>query len=708
MRALSIRSKLLLVLLAVGLLCIAAVGLVADRSGRAALTAAITAQVTQLRDVQRIAVERMFREQITEIRTLAALSLLTDGVVGFADAFRELQELPDPEPVATELAAWYRDSFLPELAKFSDGSPTLETYMPPDPAARRAQRDYIVRNPNPLARKLLDRAGTGTRYDLLHGSLNPGIRRLAEDHGYDDIILVEASNGQVVYNLSKQIDLGANLRAGPAAHSSQARAFQRAMGKRDPGAVVIEDFQPFAPDMLRPTAFIATPLYRQGDLVGVLLAQLGIDRLNDMMTVGRQWERVGLSRTGEVFLVGQDRLMRSDSRFMLQDPESFLAGQARRGVPEETLRRMRAYRSTILLQELNTFAVRAGLRGDTGTGRYADYRGEDAIVSWAPIDVAGLRLAIVAKIDVADALAPAAAFRRTLALIAAVAVMLLTLVSLAVAGAFTRPLRDILAATEGLAAGDGSARIVPRGSDDYRDLAIGFNRMAEEIAARSHAVEAKTREYESLLRNVYPEVIAERVRLGETVIAETLHNVTLIVIAIDGLESAPSGSNHASPLNRLNELVDALDEAAHRHGVEKIKTLGESYIGACGLSVARLDHARRALAFVEDAARAVARFGHAWREPLAIRASITSGDVETGLVGRHRTLYDIWGRNFAIVRRVVFDTEPGHVGVTASTFAMLPDTTGFAPMPSIGFPTGESVATWQRPALPGPRQAEAA
>jgi hypothetical protein len=177
-----------------------------------------------------------------------------------------------------------------------------------------------------------------------------------------------------------------------------------------------------------------------------------------MMTVGRQWERVGLSRTGEVFLVGQDRLMRSDSRFMLQDPDSFLAGQARRGVPEETLRRMRAYRSTILLQELNTFAVRAGLSGDTGTGRYADYRGEDAIVSWAPIDIAGLRLAIVAKIDVADALAPAAAFRRTLALIAAVAVMLLTLVSLAVAGAFPLVLR--LPATGAALALGGASRTI--------------------------------------------------------------------------------------------------------------------------------------------------------------------------------------------------------------------------------------------------------
>ena len=82
--------------------------------------------------------------------------------------------------------------------------------------------------------------------------------------------------------------------------------------------------------------------------------------------------------------------------------------------------------------------------------------------------------------------------------------------------------------------------------------------------------------------------------------------------------------------------------------------------------------------------------------------------METGLVGRHRTLYNIWGRNFAIVRRVVFDTDPGHVGVTAPTFAMLPDTAGFVPMPSIAFPTGEPVAVWQRPALPGQRQAEAA
>jgi hypothetical protein len=417
---------------------------------------------------------------------------------------------------------------------------------------------------------------------------------------------------------------------------------------------------------------------------------------------------MGLGKTGEVYLVGADRLMRSNSRFMAEEPEAFLAAQARGGLPEAVRRRMAAFRSTILQQEVDSPGVRAALRGESGTGIYRDYRGVEVIGSWAPVALPGVRLAILAEQDSAEALAPVERFRRTMALVAAGAVVLLTLDSLLAAAFFAAPLKRILEVANRLAAGDDTARIEQPGRDEYGALAQGFNKMADALTERQAAVEAKTREYENLLRNVYPEIIAERLRLGETAIAETLQNVSLIVIAIDGLDTPAPHDSQGSALARLTEVIDALDDAAARHGVEKIKTLGETYTAACGLSVARLDHARRALAFVAEAAAALSRLSHTWHDDLALRACVVSGEVEAGLVGRHRTVYDIWGTNFLLARRIVFDTQQGHVRVTAATREMVPEMTDFEAMPPIPLVGRPSVETWQRPLLAASAPAEAA
>ena len=705
MRSLSIRSKMLLMLIASGLACIVAVGLLADRGGRRTMTAAALDQMVQLRALQHRSVEQYFAEQMRIARTLSEMPALTEGVATLSAAFADLDDPAEAEKIAAEVSAWYQKNILPELAKLSEGTPQLASYLPTSFAGLRLQRDYIVRNPDQANPRKLDRANTGTYYDLLHGLLHPTIRALAERFDLEDVMLVEPKQGNIVYTLAKEIDLGTNLRTGVGAQTGAGRAFARAIQTRDPGSVIIEDFAPYPADMLRPNSFMAVPLQRQGELAGVMLLQLRSADLNSLLTNDGHWEKIGLGRSGEVFLVGADKLMRSDARKMIEEPEAYIEGLRRRGVSPEVLKRMAAYKSTILLQEIDNTAVRAALHGETGQGVFAAVTGVDAMGAWAPVTVGGLRMALITRQDESEALAPLHRFRRDLLVVAAAAMLLLTLASLAAAGVFTAPLRRIMAVADRLAAGDDQARIEEPGSDEYGTVAQGFNRMADRLTERQAALEDKTQDYENLLRNVYPEVIAERLRQGETAISETLQNVSVIVIAVDGLDTIEEHQTGGSALARLNEVIDALDSAALRHGVEKIKTLGETYTAACGLSVMRLDHARRALAFCADAALALARLSNGWRDDLAIRATVVSGEVEAGLVGRHRTVYDIWGPNFLVARRVVFDTPAGHVRVTQATRDLVPELTDFQAMPPVTLPGQPPIVTWQRglvlPADPG-------
>ena len=83
---------------------------------------------------------------------------------------------------------------------------------------------------------------------------------------------------------------------------------------------------------------------RQGDLAGVMLVQMRTGDLNSLLTNDGQWEKIGLGRTGETYLVGADKLMRSDKREIIVDPEAFIEQQRRSGAVAARQRGFRQHR----------------------------------------------------------------------------------------------------------------------------------------------------------------------------------------------------------------------------------------------------------------------------------------------------------------------------------------------------------------------------
>lgn len=698
LRSLSIRSRLMLMLLSCGLACMLAVGILLDRNTQRELLRAAEQQMITLRELRSEELHRFFEIKIDAFRILAQSPVLGEAIVPLNAAMAALDEPLSDAEMAT-LTAWYQKQFLEPLGRFSDGTPTLETYMPRTNRARRLQYQYIARDGvAENKRRFVDTAGTGTAFDRLHERLQPSLRAAADMMGFDDIMIIDAETGIDIFSVTKQTDFGTNLRTGPYRRSGAARVFERALELRDVGAIAIEDFSPYAPSLMKPTAFIAVPIHLDGEPVAVMIGQFSAAAIDTLMSSAGDWHRLGLGRTGEAYLIGPNGYMRSSSRFLAEDPVAYAAMLRRNGIPADTIRRIEAYGSPILLQPVRSQAASAARNGETGFGRFTDFRGTPVIGAWAPVTLPGLSWSIIAKMDEAEALASATSARRLFLLIVACAVVVLTFASILMAGSFARRLREVLDAVDRLAAGDDSARVRAHGRDEFSELGRGFNRMAAEIAERAAALEAKTAEYEALLRNVYPETVAERLRLGETQIVEALQDVSLVALAIDGLDTvAPEGAEGFA-LNRLTELMDTLDEAAARHGVEKIKTLGDTYIAACGISVQRLDHARRALAFVAEAASIVARFNGAWEDDLALRAAIVSGAIEAGLIGRQRRVYDVWGPNFAILRRLLQDAAPGEARMTQASHALLPGLSGFVVAPPLEVPGAGRVEAWRGPA----------
>jgi class 3 adenylate cyclase len=118
------------------------------------------------------------------------------------------------------------------------------------------------------------------------------------------------------------------------------------------------------------------------------------------------------------------------------------------------------------------------------------------------------------------------------------------------------------------------------------------------------------------------------------------------------MEELGSKLGEAGALSALGDLIEAFDEAAEESGIEKVKTIGGSYLAVCGLSVTRPDHARRIIQFAQQMERIIGVFNRDEKAHLAISIGINCGPVVGGVVGRRKFLYDLWGDTVTIAKKL--------------------------------------------------------
>jgi class 3 adenylate cyclase len=178
---------------------------------------------------------------------------------------------------------------------------------------------------------------------------------------------------------------------------------------------------------------------------------------------------------------------------------------------------------------------------------------------------------------------------------------------------------------------------------------------------------------ERLLLNVLPAPIAARLKQGEAVIADRFQEVTVLFV---DLVDFTRSSDHSTPervVQVLDDLFTAFDRLAERHGLEKIKTIGDAYMAVGGLPAPRPDHAQAvaemALAVREETARHRDPSG----QPLALRIGIDTGPVVAGVIGTTKFSYDLWGDTVNTASRMESQGVVGCIQVTERTYQRLGD-----------------------------------
>jgi class 3 adenylate cyclase len=291
--------------------------------------------------------------------------------------------------------------------------------------------------------------------------------------------------------------------------------------------------------------------------------------------------------------------------------------------------------------------------------------------------------------DTSEALAPLKKFGRDV-LVAGTALALLTsLLALWITRYLTRPIKQLAAGARRVAAGESDARVDVDSSDEFRELADAFNGMTNTLQARTHQLEQKVNENESLLLNILPASAAAQMRGGEGSSNQSFADVSVLFADLDGLDGADE-----TALDLLKELVAAFDEAAERAGVEKVKTVGSSYLAVCGLSVQRPDHVNRTVEFARSMSQIVRRFNAERGLQLSIDIGVNAGPVVGGIVGTNKFIYDLWGDTVTIARSLSSD-EGMAILVTEGVYDRLNGTRTFVPAGETTVKGKGPIKTWR-------------
>jgi class 3 adenylate cyclase len=348
-----------------------------------------------------------------------------------------------------------------------------------------------------------------------------------------------------------------------------------------------------------------------------------------------------------------------------------------RGVPEDVIQRIKAYGSTVLQQQVRLPSVEAAIRGEEGTRIQVGSAGRSSLVSYMPLNIPGLRWTIGSRIDLAEALAPVESLRRTLRWWGLLALAATAVIALILTRAICRPVSRLVVAAQRVGSSDFDVHVPVETKDELGLLSRTFNDMVAHIREKTEIIEQKNRENERLLLNILPEAIAVRLKNGETTIADSFAEVTVLFADIVGFTSMSAVTKPRDMVNMLNDLFTRFDRSAQKAGVEKIKTIGDAYMAVAGVPTPYPDHTRRMVVLALEMLQHVSDFREETGWQLSIRIGINTGPVVAGVIGSSKFIYDLWGDTVNVASRMESHGVAGSIQVTQPVYERLADEFAF-------------------------------
>lgn len=353
--------RLITAFLLIGILPLLLASFISSRNASEALGRANFNQLTGVREIKKTQIEQFFVARQNDIEVLGnTVQALRKEAFSRLESQHELK--------SKMLSQYFRKAIL-DMQIFSRGKDAMSLFA----ALSQYHQESLPGESSPFDVDSLT-------YEKIWKTIGENVAKFQADTGYYDVFLICAKHGHVMYTAAKESDLGTNLAAGPYRDSGLAKVWRKTVAARETSIV---DFAPYAPSNGDPASFVGVPIINEGVVEGVMVVQLSLDHINEVMGI-----RTGLGKTGDSYLVGPDKLMRSDS---LLDPR-FHSVKASFSDPG---------RGTV-----DTESVRWALDGESRSDVILDENNNPVLSVASPFDVLDLRWALVTEIQVVEAFSP--------------------------------------------------------------------------------------------------------------------------------------------------------------------------------------------------------------------------------------------------------------------------------------------------------------
>ena len=569
-----------------------------------------------------------------QVSAIAADLAVVQALEELNEGYRALDEETLTDEQSAELDAFYDEQVIQPIDAVGLGPVTLDEVAPGTDSGRYVQYHYTVPTTDDTesARDFVD-AGDGSDYSEAHARGHSYLAGLAASLGASDLLLVSA-DGQIVYTVEKRIDVGTDLADGPYRDTVLADTVLGALTRVRVGGSVVADYELYLPLRGRPALFVASAIRRETEIIGSIVVQVPIEAINATTAADGRWEEVGL-RGGEIYVVGSDLILRSESRRWIEDPDGYLDD-----VGDEALADLiQVFGSPVGLQPVDTKPVREAFEGGTFEGTARNYLGSRTFTYATPIDVAGVDWVAVADIPLGEARSPLYDFLKQLGLVLLIILPAAGLIGIVLANRLTRPIPPVVDAAAAIAAGERDPRLPDLGRDEFGDLARRLVNMADELGNQEAALAEESRQTREMLLTVLPPRLVDSdghvVGTGDTVDTAT---VVAVWIDLDFSDLSVEGG--------IFELVSEASQLAENlvleRGMERIRVAADHYLFIAGIG-SDDDRADDALEFATDLAAALGSLAEREEMPIAVHIGLSTGRVATGMLERGSLTFAAWG-----------------------------------------------------------------
>lgn len=380
-------------------------------------------------------------------------------------------------------------------------------------------------------------------YKAVHNKYHTLLKNYEKEYGYYDLFLMDKDSGRIAYTVEKEGDFGGKL-------SSVNWHIRKVWESAKRGDVSLGDFEKYKPSNDVPACFVAAPIRQNGRIVAILALQMPLDAINKIMQ-----ERSGLGESGETYLIGTDKLMRSDSRFS-ED-------------------------STVLQQKIDTKTANLAISGQTGAEVTPDYRGIPVLSAYAPIELKGQKWAILAEIDKAEAFLATNNLAKWILGIAVAAAIFIAFLAYTVARSISKPLIKGVEFAQTIANGDLTKSIEVSSQDEIGDLADALNKMVvnlkdlmQQVIESADQVAASSEELSTSAQNLSEGAQKQASSLEETSSSMEEMSSSVEQVSDKAQSQASSVEEVTSSMEELSSSVKGVAETA-----QKVKEGAEGAVG---------------------------------------------------------------------------------------------------------------------------------